>query len=210
MKLPRPVEAPAPAEPLKPAEPDHSIIGGAQEEVARADAPLAPPPAPVPPLPQTPTSAEQLAVTPPPQPATPAETSANPGTVAAAVAAQQPSGDPARMSDSESDPFSRLGTATFEDGALHIEFGRKVKTRKPKVLLAGQIDLLALRRASVVLKIDIDETGKVTAVRVVKSSGSNDIDQPTRVAVYDWWFEPKKSAAGQSIPDQVQFTINWR
>jgi TonB family protein len=135
----------------------------------------------------------------------------SPGTGGSTAAGkQQPSADPARMSDSESDPFSRLGTATFRDGRLDIRFGRKVKTRKPKLLIAGQLDLLSLQRVRVVLKIDIDATGKVTGVDVVKSSGSNEIDQPTRVAVYDWWFEPKKDATGRAVADQVQFTIGWR
>jgi protein TonB len=209
MKLPRPAEPPPQPEAIKPVEPDHSILGGRAEEVARVDDPPAAPPVPAP-APAAP--AEQLALIPPAQPATAVNVATTPGTVsvAGAPATRQPSGDPAPMSDSESDPFSRLGTATFQDGALHIQFGRKVKTRKPKVLLAGQVDLISLRRASVVLKINIDETGKVTEVRVAKSSGSNDIDQPTRVAVYDWWFEPKTNAAGQPVPDEIQFTISWR
>jgi TonB family protein len=123
---------------------------------------------------------------------------------------QTAAADPARMSDSESDPFSRLGTAIVRDGRLEIRFGRKVKTRRPKLLLAAQVELLTLRRAQVVLKIELDATGKVTSVEVVKSSGSNEIDQPTRVAVYDWWFEPKKDANGKAVPDEIQFTIGWR
>jgi TonB family protein len=122
----------------------------------------------------------------------------------------QPAADPARMSDSESDPFSRLGSAEFRDGALKVSFGRKVKTRTPKLLLGAQEDLFILRDAKIVLKIDIDATGKVTGVNIVKSTGSNAIDQPTRVAVYDWWFEPRKDDDGHSTPDQVQFTIAWR
>lgn len=123
---------------------------------------------------------------------------------------QEPAADPARMSDSESDPFSRLGSAVVRDGRLQVRFGRKVKTRRPNLLLAAQVDLLTMGRAEIVLNITIDETGKVTNVEVEKSSGSNDIDQPTRVAVYDWWFEPRKDATGRAVPDEVQFTIGWR
>src|SRR3954467_8450652 len=102
--------------------------------------------------PRPPPPGEKVPPAPPPQPATAVNVSSQPGAVAAAAApavAQPPSGDPAPMSDSESDAFSRLGTATFKDGALHIQFGRKVKTRRPKVLLAGLVDLMTLRRASV-------------------------------------------------------------
>ena len=190
-----------------------NLIGsGPAEPQAPATEELVPEPD-VPRLPaQTPqaVTVATAAATPPeqppttPAPASPVNGSPTPGAV------QQPAADPARMADSESDPFSKLGTVTFTEGALEIRFGRKVKTRKPKLLIAGQIDLLSLQRAKVVLKIDIDETGKVTSVHVIKSSGSNEIDQPTRVAVYDWWFEPKKDPSGVAVADQVQFTIGWR
>jgi hypothetical protein len=36
------------------------------------------------------------------------------------------------------------------------------------------------------------------------------VDQPCRVAMYDWWFEPKKDAAGKAVPDVFRFTISFR
>ena len=159
--------------------------------------------------PPAPLKAAAIAVVEPSEPvAQPAPTPEDGGSRVGGSA--EAAADPARMSDSEADAFSRLGTAIVRDGRLEIRFGRKVKTRRPKLLLAAQVELLTLRRAEVVLKIEIDATGKVTSVEVVKSSGSNDIDQPTRVAVYDWWFEPKKDASGKAVPDEVQFTIGWR
>ena len=114
---------------------------------------------PIDPTPPAPVQPSQAVVATKPQPTpAPIPLPGNGGSTAAGQ--QQPSADPARMSDSESDPFSRLGTATFRDGRLDIRFGRKVKTRKPKLLIAGQIDLLTLQRVQVVLKIDIDATGK--------------------------------------------------
>jgi TonB family protein len=125
--------------------------------------------------------------------------------------AQQPAADPARMSDSESDAFSQLGTVVFRDGGLDVRAGRKIKTKRPKLLLAARIwDAIVIQRPEVTLKIDTDETGKVTSVIVLKSSGSNEIDQPTRVAVYDWWFEPKVDAKGHPLPDQFKFVIGYR
>ena len=86
-----------------------------------------------------------------------------------------------------------------------------MKTRRPKLLLAAQTwDAFVIRRPEVALQIDIDATGKVTGVVVLKSSGSNEIDQPTRVAVYDWWFEPKTDADGHALADQVKFVIGYR
>jgi TonB family protein len=204
LKLPKPSQARPPQEPTAVADAGGAIFGPSAAPIID---PTNAPPLPTLVSPATqPSDATQLALGPQPTPAS-ANAQASGGS---ARGEPLPTGLPARMADSESDPFSRLGTVTFSDGALQIQFGRKVKTRKPKILLAGTLDLITLRRAKVVLDVDIDETGKVTTVKVDKSSGSNDIDQPTRVAVYDWWFEPKVDQAGKPVPDRVQFTINWR
>ena len=122
----------------------------------------------------------------------------------------RPAADPAQMSDSESDAFSKIGSAQFRDGRLDVRFGRKIKTTRPHIPIVGQIDAFALRNPEVTLKVDIDPTGKVTEVKVHKSSGSNEIDTPCLEAMYDWWFEPLKDAGGKPIPDTVLFTINFR
>lgn len=116
---------------------------------------------------------------------------------------------PAQQSDSESDPFAQIGSAVFHDGKLEIRKGRKVKTTRPHVLLSGQVDLISLGGATVVLKISVDATGKVTSVDVIRSSGSNDIDQPTRIAVYDWWFEPTRDKSGRPVADTFPFLIRY-
>jgi TonB family protein len=118
--------------------------------------------------------------------------------------------DPAPKSDSEVDAFSVLGSAEFRDGRVSVRSGRQVKTRRPKIRLAGMIDMVQASATSVVLKVAVDATGKVTDVDVVRSSGSNEIDQPCRVAMYEWWFEPKKDAAGRAVPDVFKFTISFR
>lgn len=205
LKLPRMMPKPPPVSEAAVRSGDASVEGG-EEAAAR----------PVAALPKRVRPPRRVAVQPvavavaesqePPQelPPTPIEGGSRAG------GARRPAADPARMSDSESDPFSRLGTALIHDGRLQIRFGRKVKTRRPKLLLAAQADLLTLRQARVVLNIEIDASGKVTSVKVDKSSGSNEIDQPTRLAVYEWWFEPRKDASGRPVADEVEFTIHWR
>ena len=84
---------------------------------------------------------------------------------------------------------------------------RRCKPRRPKLTLAGSVSLFQMQGARVVLAVSTDATGKVTSAEVVKSSGTVDIDQPTRVAMYDWWFEPKKNAAGQPVADRFKFEI---
>lgn len=128
---------------------------------------------------------------------------------ARAPGAPAPQADPAQQSVSESDPFARVGSVVWRDGKLDIQLGRQVHTTRPRILLAGKIDLLSMDTASVVLKVSIDKAGKVTNVGVVRSSGTVDIDQPCQVAVYDWWFEPTRTKAGSPIPDTLLLTIRF-
>jgi len=128
---------------------------------------------------------------------------------ARAPGAPAPQADPAQQSVSESDPFARVGSVVWRDGKLDIQLGRQVHTTRPRILLAGKVDLLSMDTASVVLKISIDKAGKVTNVGVVRSSGTVDIDQPCQVAVYDWWFEPTRTKAGNPIPDTLLLTIRF-
>ena len=158
-------------------------------------------------LPQLPTASDPAAPPPPvvePLPAVPV-----PPAPAPPVAASRGGGaDPAPLSDSESDPFSVLGSARFVNGELRVRAGRKVRSRRPKIGIAGRFDAI-YSRPEVTLRVATDKTGKVTAVEVVRSSGSNEIDQPCRVSMYDWWFEPKKDAAGNAVPDVFNFTIGF-
>ena len=142
----------------------------------------------------------------PPAPAPPVETQFQPP----APQATGTGADPAPKSDSEVDAFSVLGSAQFRQGRVTVCSGRQVKTRRPKIGLAGQVDLSQRSTAQVLLKVSIDETGKVTNVEVAKSSGSNEIDQPCRVAMYEWWFEPKRGPDGRAVPDVFQFGISFR
>ena len=155
-----------------------------------------------------------------PQKAVPAAVQA--ARAAAAAPAQRPgdmrkpgqpqrSADPLPPSESDSDPFSRLsGSVVFRDGKLEVRLGRKVKTTRPQLLIAGQIDLATLHDPTVVLEVHIAPTGKVTDVSVTHSSGSNNVDEPTRVAVYDWWFQPALDRTGKAVADVVFFDVEYR
>ena len=126
-----------------------------------------------------------------------------------APGASSPAADPAPMSDTDSDPFSTLGSAEFREGRVTVRAGRKIKAVRPKLTLAGKVDVFSMQGARVVLHVATDASGKVTGVEVAKSSGSTAIDQPCRRAMYDWWFEPKKGREGTPLPDHFQFTIVW-
>jgi TonB family protein len=158
--------------------------------------PPAPAVAAVPPAPTPPKPSEQVQV----QPAT--GDGLAPGRAAAA--------DPYQQSDSESDAFTTVGSAVVHDGRINVRSGRRIKTVRPLLLVPGILDTLGVSDPTVQLKVNIDASGKVAFVTVVHSSGSNDIDQPCVVAMYDWWFEPSRDSKGKPIPDVVLFTLSFR
>jgi hypothetical protein len=121
------------------------------------------------------------------------------------------SADPAQESDSESDAFSKTAVAdVLHDGRLEVRKGRKIKTTRPHFLPGAEAAFLANPEPSLVMKIAIDPTGKVTSADIIRSSGSIEIDQPCRVAVYDWWIEPAHDKAGHPVRDVIEFTFFFR
>jgi TonB family protein len=120
------------------------------------------------------------------------------------------SGEVAPAADSDSDAFSSAGWAEFRAGKVVAHLGRKVKTVKPHLSLAGERDLMSLPSPiTVVLEISVDETGKVRNVEVARSSGSSEVDQPCQLAVYDWWFEPPHDKSGRPLPTAFLFSFRW-
>lgn len=120
-------------------------------------------------------------------------------------------GNPLPQSESDSDPFSRIsGNIVIPRvGRLDVRMGRKVKTTRPQVGVAALLDQVALNNPTVVLEVHIAPAGNVTDVRIAHSSGSNAIDEPTRVAVYDWWFEPAKDKHGKPVQDVIYFAVQF-
>ena len=210
-------EEPKPQEPRPPAPPVQVAAAIPLPQIPEApiqseskpkmtEAPPAPPAQPAPPEPQV----SKPAPTPPPAtPVAVAKPQPNPGD-GRMPGTPQPAGEPLPQSESDSDPFSRISAnLKFRNGKLVERWGRLVKTTRPQVNIAGIIDAWTLNNPTVVLEVHISATGKVTDVKVAHSSGSNQIDQPTREAVYDWWFEPAKNRAGKPVADVIFFTVEF-
>ncbi len=121
------------------------------------------------------------------------------------AASPAPPADPAAMSDAESDAFGHGESVVFQDGRVDARLGRKVKTVRPRLSYTSQIDLFSQQFPNMVVRIRIDAAGAVRRVDIVKSSRSVSADQEVKVALYQWWFEPKKKS-----DDVVQFPIVWR
>ena len=121
-----------------------------------------------------------------------------------------PAADPAPMSDQESDPFARVGSVTVRAGKVDARLGRASKLIKPRITTKGQLDLISIIDPSVILKVSLDATGKVTDVDVLKSSGSNEIDLPAKLALYKSWIEPGKDKAGKPAADVIVVKFAWK
>jgi len=118
--------------------------------------------------------------------------------------------DPAPQSDSESDPFSKKGAVQFKRGSTDVQYGRKHKIIRPRLGLGAQTAMLNLPQPiTLTLALTLDETGKVTRVDVLKSSGSKNLDQACKVAAYQWWLEPSKDKSGKAVKDVVPFVIGF-
>lgn len=134
----------------------------------------------------------------------------NAGGGAGVPGARAEEADPAPQGDSESDAFSTKGSVMVTAGRIEARLGRDVKPVKPRLRIKAGLDVYSIVDASVRLWVKIDATGKVTDVRIVKSSGSNDIDLPTVVAMYKWWIEPPKDKQGKPVADALQITFLFR
>lgn len=121
-----------------------------------------------------------------------------------------PAGDPGEKSDSESDAFSHEGSVVFDGGRLEARFGRQIKTVRPNFSLSGRMDLWNMVNPSVQLEVHADINGNPTDVEVLQSSGSGNVDEPVRLAVYQWWFEPPKNRFGKPMSDVMVWTISFR
>ena len=113
------------------------------------------------------------------------------------------------MSESESDAFSRMGTIQVRNGRVEARLGRDFKSVKPRLSLKGELDAISIAKPVVEMRVSVDETGRVIDVKVLRSSGSNEIDLPTTTAMYKWWIEPAKNREGKAIKDVILVTFSY-
>jgi TonB family protein len=123
---------------------------------------------------------------------------------------QEPSAaSPAPQGQSDSDPFAVVGSLEFRPGSTKVQCGRKHRITRPQLSWDTIYDFQGMVSATVVLELQLDETGQVINSIVIKSCGSSSIDQPCRLAAYSWWFEPAKDATGKPVKDVIRFTIKF-
>jgi len=120
-------------------------------------------------------------------------------------------GSPLPSSNFESFPVTHI-SSRFVAGKIVAREGRKLLTREiPDYSnnYAAQADFESIPDPHVVLQMKIDETGNVTDVRTIRSSGSDNIDLPCEHAAATWWFEPLTDpATGKPRREEtIEFTI---
>jgi TonB family protein len=120
-----------------------------------------------------------------------------------------PAADPAPDTGLESDPFAKIPGVEFHDGQVEARSGRQIKPIRPRLSEAGKRDLLAHEFPTILLKVRIDKTGKVTDVKIVRGSGSEAVDMPVYRALWQWWFEPPKDKQGNPLEDVQLVAIHW-
>jgi protein TonB len=132
-----------------------------------------------------------------------------PAIAAPSTGGKQPSGAAVEIKghsspSSDTDSFAMVAQSNnvrFHDGKMEARQGRKVKTTRPNYGLAAMTDAQSMPDVTVVLGVTVDAAGNVSDVTILHSSGSENIDLPTKAAVYNWWFEPKKDKDGRGLPD---------
>ena len=109
--------------------------------------------------------------------------------------------DPAPRGESDLDQFADAEGISLL-GGTKARKGRELKFARPRVDLAFRAAFTRLSdgKMFVAFRITTDEKGSPRNVEILHSSGSEDIDDSLRLAVYSSWF-------GGKMPDTFDFVI---
>jgi hypothetical protein len=108
-------------------------------------------------------------------------------------------GHRATVSDTESVPFAKADSMNFVDGKLEARQGVKVRTTQPRYGDASIHDYEIIGDQPTIFGATVDRDGNVVDVQILQSSGSSNIDQDRKIAVWNWILEPKKDKDGHLI-----------
>lgn len=104
-------------------------------------------------------------------------------------------------SDQDSDPFSAEQAYEFRAGGTRARGGRDVKMHRPRVDLQFRADVTRLGMPlGILTEITIGEDSKPIDVVIIKSSGSEAIDDAVRLALFS-------STFGQPAPAKFKFGV---
>ncbi len=113
--------------------------------------------------------------------------------------AREERGRQATPSDTESVPFAKDATVAFHDGRMEARDGLKVQVYNPRWGLASGDDLAAMGQLHAVFGVRVRPTGEVALVELITSSGSANVDEDCKRALYAGTFEARKDKLGQPV-----------
>jgi hypothetical protein len=111
--------------------------------------------------------------------------------------------NPAPQGQSDVDPFAKAEGISLV-GGVKARQGREIKFSRPRVDLAFRAEFtrLAKRRMEALFRITTDASGRPRNIEILRSSGSEQIDESLRLALFDSWF-------GGKMPDEFPFAIRF-
>lgn len=103
----------------------------------------------------------------------------------------------------DSDAFAKVEGISLI-GGTKARRGREVRLTRPRIDLAFRAEMTRLqkRRVGVVFRITTDDSGRPRNVVTLRSSGSDQIDESVRLALFDSWF-------GGKMPDEFSFEVRF-
>ncbi len=120
----------------------------------------------------------------------------------------KPAGLPAEQKDRDLDLSSEEIALEVSAGKVVARKGRQVKLARPKSNLATFVDSATITFPALIkMKVDVDESGSVRRVTILRSSGSSSIDRAMELAIYESWFEPAKDQSGKTVRDTVDLAL---
>ena len=171
---------------------DPTAQATAKPAAARGMGPLPVPAVVQPPVDDAPPPAasgvKQVAVTP------------SPAVVPPAPPVREQHGREATPSDSESVPFAKDATVSFHAGRMEARQGLKVDMVNPRFGLASEDDLGVIGELNAVFNVSVRPDRSVATVEVSKSSGSPNVDEDCKRALYACTFETRKDKDGNPVP----------
>jgi TonB family protein len=114
-------------------------------------------------------------------------------------------GHRATASDTESIAFAGANSAVFRAGRLEGRKGLRVKTTQVRFHDSSEADIQLLGGIRTVVSARVDADGNVLDVQIVESSGSENVDEDCKLAVWNWTLEPQKDKDGH--PTDLNWTI---
>ncbi|MFN7021374.1 MAG: hypothetical protein ACK4WH_08625 [Phycisphaerales bacterium] len=143
----------------------------------------------------------------PPAPATPA---GRPSPIpSASPPGAQPGTKPGIRSDKESDPSSKVRPIEVRFGQTVAGDGVEIVTRRPREPLFTKLTRVIATPENPGVEATFDATGKVVDVKLVKSSGYAEVDEPVVNMVYTWRARGPKLAAMAAGDPELKFRLNF-